>query len=175
MDMTVSFSILAACGALAAILAALAVYALKREPAHLKERAKNGEILLLTFEQVMALYDSAPEKWELEVDGPIYYPQGKEQEGLLVFLLPRERKRYRAWFDWRLSHGEEERQSRMTAQALLSMQEDLARHLRALQETNEKALEAVSYTHLDVYKRQVWHPLSDRGGRGRKRRQHPDL
>lgn len=140
MDMTVSFSILAACGALAAILAALAVYALKREPAHLKERAKNGEILLLTFEQVMALYDSAPEKWELEVDGPIYYPQGKEQEGLLVFLLPRERKRYRAWFDWRLSHGEE-RQSRMTAQALLSMQEDLARHLRALQETNEKALE----------------------------------
>lgn len=87
------------------------MFALKREPAHLKERAKNGEILLLTFEQVMALYDSAPEKWELEVDGPIYYPQGKEQEGLLVFLLPRERKRYRAWFDWRLSHGEEERRS----------------------------------------------------------------
>lgn len=81
MDMTVSFSILAACGALAAILAALAVYALKREPAHLKERAKNGEILLLTFEQVMALYDSAPEKWELEVDGPIYYPPGEGAGG----------------------------------------------------------------------------------------------
>ena len=140
MDMTVSFSILAACGALAAILAALAVYALKREPAHLKERAKNGEILLLTFEQVMALYDSAPEKWELEVDGPIYYPQGKEQEGLLVFLLPRERKRYRAWFDWRLSHGEDAGQFQMTAKALLSMQEDLAGHLQRLQQSNEKAL-----------------------------------
>ena len=164
MDMTVSFSILAACGALAAILAALAVYALKREPAHLKERAKNGEILLLAFGQVMALDDSAPGKWELEVDGPIYYPQGKEQEGLLVFLLPRERKRYRAWFDWRLSHGEDAGRFQMTAKALLSMQGDLEGHLQKLEAANQKALqESVEAVQRILEKQQ------QEGGRGNRR------
>lgn len=141
MDTQVTFSILAGCVALAAVLVLLSLHILRREPKDLRERSKNGEILLLTFEQIMALYNAAPEKWEMQVDSPTYYPHGKERDGLLVFMLPKERKRYRKWFDWRLSHGEEERQSRMTAQALLSMQEDLARHLRALQETNEKALE----------------------------------
>ena len=141
MDTQITFGILAGCVALAAVLVLLSLHILRREPKDLRERSKNGEILLLTFAQIMALYNAAPEKWEMQVDSPTYYPHGKERDGLLVFMLPKERKRYRKWFDWRLSHGEEERQSRMTAQALLSMQEDLARHLRALQETNEKALE----------------------------------
>ena len=59
----------------------------------------------------------------------------------MVYLLPKERKRYRRWFDWRLSHGEDAGQFQMTAKALLSMQEDLAGHLHRLQEGNRKALQ----------------------------------
>ena len=89
----------------------------------------------------MALYNAAPGKWDMQVDGPVYYPQGKGKDGLLVYLLPKERKRYRRWFDWRLSHGEDAGQFQMTAKALLSMQEDLAGHLQRLQEGNRKALQ----------------------------------
>ena len=64
------------------------------------------------FAQIMALYNAAPEKWEMQVDSPTYYPHGKERDGLLVFMLPKERKRYRKWFDWRLSHGEDAAGSR---------------------------------------------------------------
>ena len=140
MDPQVTFGIIAGCVALAAILVFLSLHILRREPKDLRERSKNGEILLLTFEQIMALYNAAPEKWEMQVDSPTYYPHGKERDGLLVFMLPKERKRYRKWFDWRLSHGEDAGQFQMTAKALLSMQEDLAGHLQRLQQSNEKAL-----------------------------------
>ena len=140
MDTQVTFGILAGCVALAAVLVLLSLHILRREPKDLRERSKNGEILLLTFEQIMALYNAAPEKWDMQVDGPVYYPQGREKDGLLVYLLPKERKRYRRWFDWRLSHGEDAGQFQMTAKALLSMQEDLAGHLQRLQEGNRKAL-----------------------------------
>lgn len=50
----------------------------------------------------------------MQVDNPTYYPHGKERDGLLVFMLPKERKRYRKWFDWRLSHGEDAGQFQMT-------------------------------------------------------------
>ena len=139
MDPQVTFGIIAGCVALAAILIFLSLHILRREPKDLRERSKNGEILLLTFEQIMALYNAAPEKWDMQVDNPTYYPHGKERDGLLVFMLPKERKRYRKWFDWRLSHGEDAGQFQMTA--LLSMQEDLAGHLQRLQQSNEKALQ----------------------------------
>ena len=138
MDTQVTFSILAGCVALAAVLVLLSLHILRREPKDLRERSKNGEILLLTFEQIMALYNAAPEKWEMQVDSPTYYPHGKERDGLLVFMLPKERKRYRKW---RLSHGEDAGQFQMKAKALLSMQEDLAGHLQRLQQSNEKALQ----------------------------------
>ena len=141
MDPKVTFGIIAGCVALAAILVFLSLHILRREPKDLRERTKNGEILLLTFEQIMALYNAAPEKWDMQVDGPVYYPQGREKDGLLVYLLPKERKRYRRWFDWRLSHGEDAGQFQMTAKALLSMQEDLAGHLQRLHEGNRKALQ----------------------------------
>ena len=141
MDPQVTFGIIAGCVALAAILVFLSLHILRREPKDLRERSKNGEILLLTFEQIMALYNAAPEKWDMQVDNPTYYPHGKERDGLLVFMLPKERKRYRKWFDWRLSHGEDAGQFQMTAKALLSMQEDLAGHLQRLQEGNRKALQ----------------------------------
>ena len=141
MDPQVTFGIIAGCVALAAILIFLSLHILRREPKDLRERSKNGEILLLTFEQIMALYNAAPEKWDMQVDGPTYYPHGKDLDGLLVYLLPKERKCYRRWFDWRLSHGEDAGQFQMTAKALLSMQEDLAGHLQRLQEGNRKALQ----------------------------------
>ena len=141
MDPKVTFGIIAGCVALAAILVFLSLHILRREPKDLRERTKNGEILLLTFEQIMALYNAAPEKWDMQVDNPTYYPHGKERDGLLVFMLPKERKRYRKWFDWRLSHGEDAGRFQMTAKALLSMQEDLAGHLQRLQQSNEKALQ----------------------------------
>ena len=118
----------------------LSLHILRREPKDLRERSKNGEILLLTFEQIMALYNAAPEKWEMQVDSPTYYPHGKERDGLLVFMLPKERKRYRKWFDWRLSHGEDAGRFQMTTRALISMQEDLAGHLRELEKSNQEAL-----------------------------------
>src|SRR5699024_10607598 len=83
----------------------------------------------------LSLHDALP-----ILDSPTYYPHGKERDGLLVFMLPKERKRYRKWFDWRLSHGEDAGRFQMTAKALLSMQEDLAGHLQRLQQSNEKAL-----------------------------------
>ena len=141
MDPQVTFGIIAGCVALAAILIFLSLHILRREPKDLRERSKNGEILLLTFAQIMALYNAAPEKWDMQVDGPVYYPHGKGKDGLLVYLLPKERKRYCRWFDWRLSHGEDAGQFQMTAKALLSMQEDLAGHLQRLQQSNEKALQ----------------------------------
>ena len=141
MDTQVTFGIIAGCVALAAVLVLLSLHILRREPKDLRERWKNGEILLLTFEQIMALYNAAPEKWDIQVDGPTYYPHGKDLDGLLVYLLPKERKCYRRWFDWRLSHGEDAGQFQMTAKALLSMQEDLAGHLQRLQEGNRKALQ----------------------------------
>lgn len=141
MDPQVTFGILAGCVALAAILTFLALHVLRRESKDLRERSKNGEILLLTFAQIMALYHAAPEKWDIQVDTPTYYPHGKEQDGLLVYLLPKERKRYRKWFDWRLSHGEDNGRFQMTAKALLSMQDDLAGHLQRLQQSNQKALQ----------------------------------
>ena len=141
MDTQVAFGIIAGCVALAAILVFLSLHILRREPKDLRERSKNGEILLLTFEQIMALYNAAPEKWDMQVDSPTYYPHGKNQDGLLVFMLPKERKRYRNWFDWRLSHGEDAGPFQMTAKALLSMQEDLAGHLQQLQQSNQKALQ----------------------------------
>ena len=141
MDTQVAFGIIAGCVALAAILVFLSLHILRREPKDLRERSKNGEILLLTFEQIMALYNAAPEKWDMQVDSPTYYPQGKNQDGLLGFMLPKERKRYRKWFDWRLSHGEDAGRFQMTAKALLSMQEDLAGHLQQLQQSNQKALQ----------------------------------
>ena len=141
MDTQVAFGIIAGCVALAAILVFLSLHILRREPRDLRERSKNGEILLLTFEQIMALYNAAPEKWDMQVDSPTYYPHGKNQDGLLVFMLPKERKRYRKWFDWRLSHGEDAGRFQMTAKALLSMQEDLAGHLQQVQQSNQKALQ----------------------------------
>lgn len=141
MEMQVTVGIFAGCVALAAILALLSLHILRKEPKYLRERSQNGEILLLTFEQIMALYYAAPEKWDMQVDGPTYYPHGKEQDGLLVYMLPKERKRYRAWFDWRLSHGEDAGRFQMTTKALLSMQEDLAGHLQELEGSNQKALQ----------------------------------
>ncbi len=141
METQVTVGILAGCVALAAILTLLSLHILRKEPKYLRERSQNGEILLLTFEQIMALYYAAPEKWDMQVDGPTYYPHGKEQDGLLVYMLPKERKRYRAWFDWRLSHGEDAGRFQMTTKALLSMQEDLAGHLQELEESNQKALQ----------------------------------
>ena len=140
MEPQVVLGLIAGCAALVGVLAFLSLHILRREPQYLRERSKRGEILLLTFEQVMALYNAAPEKWDMQVDNPTYYPHGKERDGLLVFMLPKERKRYRKWFDWRLSHGEDAGQFQMTAKALLSMQEDLAGHLQRLQQSNEKAL-----------------------------------
>ena len=141
MEPQVVMGLIAGCAALAGVLAFLSLHILRREPQYLRERSKRGEILLLTFEQVMALYNAAPEKWDMQVDNPTYYPHGKERDGLLAFMLPKERKRYRKWFDWRLSHGEDAGQFQMTAKALLSMQEDLAGHLQRLQQSNEKALQ----------------------------------
>lgn len=141
METQVTVGILAGCVALAAILTLLSLHILRKEPKYLRERSQNGEILLLTFEQIMALYYAAPEKWDMQVDGPTYYPHGQEQDGLLVYMLPKERKRYRAWFDWRLSHGEDAGRFQMTTKALLSMQEDLAGHLQELEESNQKALQ----------------------------------
>ena len=138
MEPQVVMGLIAGCAALAGVLAFLSLHILRREPRYLRERSQRGEILLLTFEQVMALYNAAPEKWDMQVDGPVYFPQGKGKDGLLVYLLPKERKRYRRWFDWRLSHGEDAGQFQMTAKALLSMQEDLAGHLQRLQEGTEK-------------------------------------
>ena len=141
MEPQVVMGLIAGCAALAGVLAFLSLHILRREPKYLRERSQRGEILLLTFEQVMALYNAAPEKWDMQVDGPVYYPHGKGKDGLLVYLLPKERKRYCRWFDWRLSHGEDAGQFQMTAKALLSMQEDLADHLQSLQEGNRKALQ----------------------------------
>lgn len=141
METQVMVGILAGCVALATILTLLSLHILRKEPKYLRERSQNREILLLTFEQIMALYYAAPEKWDMQVDGPTYYPHGKEQDGLLVYMLPKERKRYRAWFDWRLSHGEDAGRFQMTTKALLSMQEDLAGHLQELEESNQKALQ----------------------------------
>lgn len=147
MNTQIMLGIVGGCVALAAILALLSLHILRKEPKYLRERSQNGEILLLTLEQIMALYYAAPEKWDMQVDGPTYYPHGKEQDGLLVYLLPKERKRYRAWFDWRLSHGEDAGRFQMTTKALLSMQEDLAGHLQELEESNQNALqEAVAAT-----------------------------
>lgn len=147
MNTQIMLGIVGGCVALAAILALLSLHILRKEPKYLRERSQNGEILLLTFEQIMALYYAAPEKWDMQVDGPTYYPHGKEQDGLLVYLLPKERKRYRAWFDWRLSRGEDAGRFQMTTKALLSMQEDLAGHLQELEESNQNALqEAVEAT-----------------------------
>ena len=72
MDTQVTFGIIAGCVALAAVLVLLSLHILRREPKDLRERWKNGEILLLTFEQIMALYNAAPEKWDMQVDGPTY-------------------------------------------------------------------------------------------------------
>ena len=141
MEPQVVMGLIAGGAALAGVLAFLSLHILRREPKYLRERSQRGEILLLTFEQVMALYNAAPEKWDMQVDGPVYYPHGKGKDGLLVYLLPKERKRYCRWFDWRLSHGEDAGQFQMTAKALLSMQEDLADHLQSLQEGNRKALQ----------------------------------
>ena len=141
MEPQVVMGLIAGCAALAGVLAFLSLHILRREPQYLRERSKRGEILLLTFEQVMALYNAAPEKWDMQVDGPVYFPQGKGKDGLLVYLLPKERKRYRRWFDWRLSHGEDAGQFQMTAKALLSMQEDLEGHLQKLEKANQKALQ----------------------------------
>lgn len=141
MEPQVVMGLIAGCAALVGVLAFLSLHILRREPRYLRERTKNGEILLLTFEQIMALYNAAPEKWDMQVDNPTYYPHGKERDGLLVFMLPKERKRYRKWFDWRLSHGEDAGQFQMTAKALLSMQEDLEGHLQKLEKANQKALQ----------------------------------
>ena len=121
MNTQIMLGIVGGCVALAAILALLSLHILRKEPKYLRERSQNGEILLLTFEQIMALYYAAPEKWDMQVDGPTYYPHGKEQDGLLVYLLPKERKRYRAWFDWRLSHGEDAGRFQMTTKAILTL------------------------------------------------------
>lgn len=141
MDTPITIGILAGCAALVLILVLLSLHILRKESAYLRERSRNGEILLLTFDQIMALYRAAPEKWEMQVDGPVYYPHGKEQDGLLVYLLPKERKRYRAWFDWQLSHGEDAGRFQMTTRALMSMREDLAGHLQELEQSNQEALQ----------------------------------
>lgn len=130
----------------------------------MRERWKNGEILLLTFEQIMALYNAAPEKWDMQVDGPTYYPHGKEWDGLLVFMLPKERKRYRQWFDWRLSHGEDAGRFQMTAKALLSMQGDLEGHLQKLEAANQKALQESAEAVQRILEKQ-----QQEGGRGNRR------
>ena len=65
MEMQVTVGIFAGCVALAAILALLSLHILRKEPKYLRERSQNGEILLLTFEQIMALYFAAPEKWDM--------------------------------------------------------------------------------------------------------------
>lgn len=163
MDTQVTFGIIAGCVALATVLVLLSLHILRREPKDLRERWKNGEILLLTFEQIMALYNAAPEKWDMQVDGPTYYPHGKDLDGLLVFMLPKERKRYRQWFDWRLSHGEDAGRFQMTAKALLSMQGDLEGHLQKLEAANQKALqESVEAVQRILEKQQ------QEGGRGNR-------
>ncbi len=163
MDTQVTFGIIAGCVALTAVLVLLSLHILRREPKDLRERWKNGEILLLTFEQIMALYNAAPEKWDMQVDGPTYYPHGKDLDGLLVFMLPKERKRYRQWFDWRLSHGEDAGRFQMTAKALLSMQGDLEGHLQKLEAANQKALqESVEAVQRILEKQQQEGGLGDR-------------
>ena len=164
MDTQVTFGIIAGCVALATVLVLLSLHILRREPKDLRERWKNGEILLLTFEQIMALYNAAPEKWDMQVDGPTYYPHGKDLDGLLVFMLPKERKRYRQWFDWRLSHGEDAGRFQMTAKALLSMQGDLEGHLQKLEAANQKALQESAEAVQRILEKQ-----QQEGGRGNRR------
>ena len=141
MDTQVTFGILAGCVALAAVLVLLSLHILRREPEDLRERSKNGEILLLTFAQIMALYNAAPEKWEMQVDSPTYYPHGKERDGLLVLMLPKSRSATGSGLTGGSPTGRTPAAFQMTAKALLSMQEDLAGHLQRLQQSNEKALQ----------------------------------
>lgn len=142
MNIDICQSVIAACVAMVAALAVLAIFITRKEPRHLLERAKNGEILLLSFSQIVALYDSAPAKWDLQVSDPVYYPNGKDHDGLLVFMLPHERRKYQSWFNWRLFHSEKEQQQfQITVQALQAMQEDLAAHQKRLQKQNQKALQ----------------------------------
>lgn len=71
MDTPITIGILAGCAALVLILVLLSLHILRKESAYLRERSRNGEILLLTFDPIMALYRAAPEKWEMQVDGPL--------------------------------------------------------------------------------------------------------
>ena len=164
MEPQVVMGLIAGCAALAGVLAFLSLHILRREPQYLRERSKRGEILLLTFDQVMALYNAAPEKWDMQVDGPVYFPQGREKDGLLVIMLPKERKRYRKWFDWRLSHGEDAGRFQMTAKALLSMQGDLEGHLQKLEAANQKALQESAEAVQRILEKQ-----QQEGGRGNRR------
>ena len=97
------------------------------------------------------------------MDGPTYYPHGKERDGLLVFMLPKERKRYRQWFDWRLSHGEDAGRFQMTAKALLSMQGDLEGHLQKLEAANQKALQESAEAVQRILKKQQQEGGSETG------------
>ena len=89
MEPQVVLGLIAGCAALNRYTYSLSLHILRREPQYLRERSKRGEILLLTFDQVMALYNAAPEKWDMQVDGPVYYPQGKGKDGLLSTCCPR--------------------------------------------------------------------------------------
>ena len=89
MDTQVTFGILAGCVALAAVLVLLSLHILRREPKDLRERSKNGEILLLTFAQIMALYNAAPEKWEMQGDSPTYYPTGRSGTACWFLCCPK--------------------------------------------------------------------------------------
>ena len=142
MEPQVVLGLIAGCAALAGVLAFLSLHILRREPQYLRERSKRGEILLLTFDQVMALYNAAPEKWDMQVDGPVYYPQGKGKRR--TFGLPAAQGAETLPPVVRLAAlplGRDAGQFQMTAKALLSMQEDLAGHLQRLQDGNRKALQ----------------------------------
>ena len=97
------------------------------------------------------------------MDGPTYYPHGKERDGLLVFMLPKERKRYRQWFDWRLSTREDAGRFQMTAKALLSMQGDLEGHLQKLEAADQKALQESAEAVQRILEKQ-----QQEGGRGNR-------
>ena len=89
MEPQVAMGLIAGCAALAGVLAFLSLHILRRESRYLRERSKRGEILLLTFDQVMALYNAAPEKWDMQVDGPVYFPKAKGKTAFWSICCPR--------------------------------------------------------------------------------------
>ena len=93
----------------------------------------------MTFEQVMALYNAAPEKWGYAGGrAPVYFPKAKGKTAFWSTCCPRSGNATAGGSTGGSPTGRDAGQFQMTAKALLSMQEDLADHLQSLQEGTEK-------------------------------------